>query len=347
MATEAFESQPLLVGATEPKRGLVDRTLFFIDRAPGPAAVAYIAIAIVLAVVGHLVVWAAGAAALGTFTIEVVIAPFVFAWSLWLIHTLNRVASESFDEFRPALGDPTSEDRYLLELTSIRDSRAFIAGIATSLFMIGIYFGFVRPLVGLVSGRIEDVVGPFWFLAAFALGVLVLHTVNQLRLVGRLSAVARNVDIFNPGPINAFSRLTAASAMGLIALVVVLVLYSPDQPIVYVVQEIGLLALAVASFVLPLRVMHHRLDVEKKHLSRDSRERLKSMLARVHREVDGDDLAASEKINHALNSLITERDFVDRLRTWPWSTSTIRGFVSALLLPIALIVVGQVVAKLI
>jgi len=329
------------------RRGLIDRVLILIDRLPGPAAFAYITIAIVLAVVGHLVVWATGARALGAFTIEVVVSPFLFAFSLWLIYTLNSVAAASFDEFRPALGDPGSEDGYLRALTSIRDRDALLAGIAATLFVIGTYYGFVRPPGGFVSFWIEATAAPFWFLTAFTLGVLVLHTVKQLRLVSRLSAIARNVDIFNPGPINAFSRLTAVSAIGLIAFVVAFMLYSPDQPIAYVVQEVGLLAVAVASFVLPLRVMHHRLDVEKKRLTGDSRERLKAVLGRVHGEVDNNDLATSEQVNHALNSVMTERDFLDRLRTWPWSTSTIRGFVTALLLPIALIVFSQVIAKLI
>jgi hypothetical protein len=232
-------------------------------------------------------------------------------------------------------------------LTTIRDRDALAAGIATTLFVIGTYYGFVRPPGGFMALGIEMTAAPFWFLTSFTLGVLILHTVNQLRLVSRLSAIARNVDIFNPSPINAFSRLTAVSALGLIAFVVAFMLYSPDQPVAYVVQEIALLAVAVASFVLPLRVMHHRLDVEKKRLGAESRERLKQVLARVHREVDSDDLAASEQINHALNSVMTERDFLDKLRTWPWSTATIRGFVTALLLPIALIVFSQVVARLI
>jgi len=347
MATDVIEGPHVTADTSSDEVGFVDRLLILVDRLPGPAAFAYLAIAVALAVVAHLIIWATGTTPVGTLSPEVFVAPFILAWSLWLIHTLNRVAASSFDDFRPALGDPGSEARHLRKLTSIRDRDALLVGVVSAVVLVSIYYLFVRPPGGFMAAGIEFTAAPIWLLTTGALGILAMHTITQLRQVSHLSAIARNVDIFKPGPISAFSRLTAVSAIGLIAIAVAFVIYSPDQPIAYAVQEVALLALAAASFVLPLRVMHDRLSAEKKRLSADSADRLKSILAQLHQKIDSGDIDRSDQLNSAIASVITERDVIDKLRTWPWSTATIRGVVSALLLPIALIVLTQVIDKLI
>jgi len=264
-----------------------------------------------------------------------------------LLTTLNRVAIETFDEFRPALGDPPAEEGYRRKLTSIRDRDAIVAGIVAVVIVAVMYYGFVPEVGTTLPVQIEAVAAPLWGATAFVLGVVVLHTITQLRLVSHLSEVARDVDIFRPAPINAFSRLTAVSALGLIAFVVAYMLYTPDQPIAYIIQEVALLLVAVASFLLPLRVMHSRLVTEKKRLLSDAQERLKKVLGRVHDAVDGNALGIAEQLDHSLTSVRAEIDVLEHLRTWPWSTATIRGFVSALLLPIGLIVFTQVIDRLI
>ena len=345
MTADVIESTDRVATAA-PRRGVIDRFLEWVDRLPGPAAIAYLVLGIVLALVAHLVFWASSTYPVGDVRLNVLLPAFAIAWFGWLLYTLNRVGRETFDEFRPALGDPDSEDGYRRRLTSIRDRDAILAGLATLAVIAVMFYGFVRQSRAQIPIEIESVSAPLWGVASFVLGILLLHTIMQLRLVSHLSAVARNVDIFKPAPINAFARLTAVSALGLIAFVVAYMLYTPDQPFPYVVQEIALLAVAVASFVLPLRVMHGRLLVEKRRLLGDAQERLKAVLERIHAAVDRNDLAASEPLRNALESVRAEIDVLDHLRTWPWSTATIRGFVTALLLPIGLIVFSQVVTKL-
>jgi len=345
MATQTVEGVDTAQGTNLERMGVVNRVLAWVDQLPGPAVAWYALLGGVLSVAGHLAVWASAAYQVGTFSSDVMLVPFMFAWFLWLLHTLNRVAADTFDEFRSALGDPDSESDYLRQLTGIRDRDALAAGIVAVLIVTTVFFLFVRPTRVPLPFEIERITAPLWGATGFVCGIVVLHTIKQLRLVSKLSAVARNVDIFKPGPINAFSRLTAVSALGLIAFLVAFMISNPDQPIPFVVQEIALLAVAVASFVLPLRVMHARLVVEKRRLLGDAQERLKAVLGRVHAAIDANDLAVSEALRNALESVRSEIDVLDHLRTWPWSTSTIRGFVTALLLPIGLIVFSQVVSR--
>lgn len=331
----------------EHRAGIVDRLLAFIDRLPGPAAAWWLAIGLVLAAAGHVMVWASTQRPPGVIYHDVAAPALIFAWFAWLAHTLNKVAVLSFDEFRSALGEPESEDTYRRRLTSINDRYAVIAAIAAIAIVSFAYYVGVRPFREATPADLERVSAPLWGLAAMALGIVVLHTITQLRLVSRLSAVARNVDIFKPAPINAFARLTAVSAIGLIAFVVAFMLYSPSQPIAYVVQESAVLVVAAASFVLPLRVMHSRLVAEKLRLMSESQDRLKVVLGRIHEAVDVDDLARAEQLHQTLNALLAERDVLAKLHTWPWSAGTFRGFASALILPIALILFTQVIDRLI
>lgn len=338
---------PLAIAVEDSRRGVLDRLLAFIDRLPGPAAAWYFGIGVLLALIGHIVIWASADRPLGTISDDVIAPAFMFSWFAWLTHTLNKVATASFNDFRPALGDPEAEDRYRMELTSIHDRRAVLAGITAVAIVAIAYYLAVRPISEPIPWAIERVSAPLWGFASFALGIVVLHTINQLRLVSRLSAAARNVDIFKPAPINAFARLTAVSAIGLIAFVAAFILFSPKQPIAYVVQESALLVVAAASFVLPLRVMHNRLVAEKLRLMSESQDRLKLVLGRIHQAVDADDLGRAEQLRQTLTAVLSERDVLTRLHTWPWSAGTFGGFASALILPIALIVLTQFVDRLI
>lgn len=300
-----------------------------------------------MAAAGHLVVWLGITGRVGVIHHDVLVPALIFAWFAWLIHTLNRVATRAFDEFRPALDDPTAEDRYRRQLTTIPDGLAIVGALAAVAVVSFAYYVGVRPFRESVPADIEVVSAPLWGLASLALGVVVMHTVRQLRLVSRLSAVARNVDIFKPAPINAFARLTAVSAIGLIAFVVSFMLYSPTQPIAYIIQESALLVVAAASFVLPLVVMHNRLVAEKLRLLSESQDRLKLVLGRIHQAVDADDLSRAEQLRQSLNAVLSERDVLAKLHTWPWSAGTFRGFASALILPIALILFTQVIDRVI
>src|SRR5215218_105161 len=259
LATDVIDSARPRIEQGRPR--FIDRLLAFVDRLPGPAAVAYFVMGTVLAVIAHVAFWASATFPVGTMSANVLVPAFAIAWFGWLLSTLNRVARETFDEFRPALDDAASEEGYRRTLTSIRDRDAILAGLATLAVLGVVYYGFVRQSVVTLPIEIESeyVSAPLWGAMGFVLGIVVLHTIVQLRLVSHLSEVAANVDIFRPSPINAFSRLTAVSAIGLIAFVVAYMLYTPEQPIAYVIEEIALLAVAVASFVLPLRVMHNRL----------------------------------------------------------------------------------------
>ncbi|MDL2336116.1 MAG: hypothetical protein QFC55_08810 [Chloroflexota bacterium] len=76
-----------------------------------------------------------------------------------------------------------------------------------------------------------------------------------------------------------------------------------------------------------------------------STERLKGILDALHRAADAHDYTSADALNKMLASAIAERDLLTRLPTWPWTTTTIRGFASALLLPVVIFVITRAIDR--
>jgi hypothetical protein len=108
---------------------------------------------------------------------------------------------------------------------------------------------------------------------------------------------------------------------------------------------VAFIVFAVFVFVYPLLGLHGRLVAEKEHLQGESEERLKGVLAELNRDVDSGELGRADALNKTLASLLQQRDVLARLPTWPWSTGTLRGFVTAILLPIALFAVQRLLGQ--
>jgi hypothetical protein len=303
----------------------------------------------------HAWIWATGARPIGGLEPEVIPPVLIPAYFLWLLHVLNRVASSSFDAFRPALGGTTDEqERYRLALTSIPDRVAIVAIVVVVTVLNVAYFGTIRPLRPPLPVGVELAAGVLYVLSSASIGLLAVHDIRQLRLVSRLSALAANVDIFKPGPVTALARLTATAAIGIIAFVAAYALTTEitvptaQQSALptFIAEEIVMILLAVASFVLPLRVMHGRLVEEKDDLLGAAQDRLKTTLGRLHDAVEAHDLSNADQLNKTLSSVLAERDVLARLPTWPWSTGTLRGVASAVLLPIVIFVLTRLIDQL-
>jgi hypothetical protein len=328
-----------------PRVGIVDRAVTGLEGLPGPAALWIVAAAAVLALVGHLASWVSGETPVGEPRLELLFPMPFLAFFLTLIVVLDSVARSAFDEFRASL-DETEETirRLRADLTSIPDVPAAIA-IAVAIVInnagnSGEGGGFTEPPL---TGIILII---FWTITVSALGLLLLHTLRQLRQVRRLLARVARVDLLDPGPINAFSRLTAATAGGILSIGVLFAVVDAGDPSSYGIGvEILFAVIATAFFVLPVRGIHDRLAAEKARLLGDANARLRVTLDRIHAMVDADDLGRADELHKTQSALIAERDLYLRLSTWPWSAGTFRGFASAVMLPIFIGVVLRLLSN--
>jgi hypothetical protein len=103
--------------------------------------------------------------------------------------------------------------------------------------------------------------------------------------------------------------------------------------------------------------MHARLEDEKSRLTSAVDVRIRATVASLHsvidNETDGSPDAESSRLaqvridalNKAFASLLAEREFVGKLSTWPWDTSTFRAVVTAVALPIVLFVLTRALER--
>lgn len=187
--------------------------------------------------------------------------------------------------------------------------------------------------------------------SAIVLAIL-YQALRQMRRVSRLHAQARNVDPFRPMPLYAFSRLTAQSATVLIVFNVVgmaantTALTSESVYALYLPWLVAFFTGAVVIFVVPLRGMHGRLVEIREGLEAAAGGRLSALLAELNEAIDARDADRVKALDGSISALRHERELLAKLPTWPWSTGTIRGFGSALFLPILLFLVQRVLGQL-
>ena len=103
--------------------------------------------------------------------------------------------------------------------------------------------------------------------------------------------------------------------------------------------------IAAIAFVVPLYGMHDRLVAEKGRLQGSAEQRLKRLLAEINEAVDSGDMSRVDGLNKAFATMLQQREVLAKLPTWPWSAGTFRGFVTTILLPIAIFLVQRFLAQ--
>ena len=273
---------------------------------------------------------------------------------LGLMHRLDGLASHALAGVRPILRGTESEFAVMhRELTVAPARPAWIITVAAYAVTI---VGFAADPVsaGLTGYSVPAlVIRTFWEGGITAiLLILIYHTIRQLRLIGAINDRILGIDLFDQAPLYAMSRLTSTTAIGFIVLLL------PSLFLLPAVADIGYLILttlwysfavliAGAAFTLPLRGVHGRLVDGKRDLQSEVGRRLSATLLQIHDGVDARDSAATQAAHQALSTLMAERDLVNRVPTWPWSTSALTGFLSAVLLPIILFLVQQGLSRVI
>jgi hypothetical protein len=348
--------EPPASPATAPYRASwVDRLIDRIAALPGPAWVPYLIVSVVGGLAVHVAAWIEGFVGLhglvepGEFDLLLgSLAIYVIA-SVGGIHFLDHRASLAWTTFRPVAAVTDEDaDRIVFELTTLPARAALgwtIVGLAVA----------VLTLAGGYGETIEFATAPLTFVVTTALGtfayvtgaLLVYHTIRQLRLIGRLPRFVERIDLLDAGPLHAFSGVTALTGAFFVAAAYFSVLTDPTtltNPAVAAVNGIALV-LGIGCFVLPLYGMQRRIAAEKARRLSAVSQRLDRALRDLARRNEAGDLTDADAVNRNIASVLAERDLIARTPTWPWSSDTLRGFSTALILPIALWLIFRVLER--
>ncbi|KAA3643115.1 MAG: hypothetical protein DWQ07_21595 [Chloroflexi bacterium] len=316
---------------------VVDRFLAWVSARSYPAWFFYFALLTYLIVIFNGLAWVDGTLQTGTFDLYRSSVP-VYPVSVFaLIHYLNHVARRALTAFRPALGAKDKDYKQLEYQLVTLPRNETIATFALSLIFTAVYISFTPYLVDLFrrSFWLAFVEAIFYALAFGMIAVLFYHTIRQLRMVSHIHASATEVNLFRLTPLYAFSGLTAQTGIGLLLMNYFGVLTDPAtfENLALTALTVGASFIAIACFLLPLRGIHQRIVEEKKRLRTEASTRLEATIQQVYARADSKKMRDAEQLNHLMTSLVTTRDIIDKIPTWPWEQGTLTSFVSALLLP--------------
>jgi hypothetical protein len=329
----------------------IDRFIGWIERLPGPVWLFYLLAGLVLALSINLVFWIDGMLPVGLIDpYNTAFALVEFYW-LALYHYLTSVGSRSLRSFRPLLAVQDPEFRRIdFELGSLPRGLGLLSIPLGFGFAAASIIGDPAPYGNLVPHSILPVavdMGTTGFVAA-TFFCLLIRSVRQLLMVRKLHERATNINLLNLKAPHAFSALTARTAIGVILIFVIIYLLDPASfaSALGVTTYLVTVALALAIFVLPVLGMQDKLEEEKGRLLTRTSDLLQIANESLHSKVVNKDFSQVKDMESAIAALIRERELFTKVSTWPFDPRAIRGFGSALLLPIFLWLVTRLLDRI-
>jgi hypothetical protein len=329
--------------------GALSRVLSWIDGLPGHGWWVFPGAAVALLAYAHAIDWATGRLPVGTFDPILSASVFYGPFTLGALAYVNRVARQSVMSFWPATGWPDGDRpawTYAFVTSPGRfDLLALVVGVVISL---GSFLAAPQAALGTGNDRVmlllADLPSLLFGYCMFPLAIV--HTLRQLRLVSRIHREATAIDPFDRVPVYAFSRLTAQ-----IGLVYVLVgSYSltvngafQAGNVFSLAALLGSIGFGIICFIWPLWGIHDRLVAEKELLLVQVERRIRRLGEEMYHRVDAGEFDSTKVVSEALAGLGALRERIVRLPTWPWPPQVIRGFVTALLLPVIVYVVSRTI----
>lgn len=316
---------------------LFDRFIDLVDSLSIPGWLFYAVFAAILVGIQFLIQWNGGTTTVSAFPLAYIIT---IAYGLGLMHHLDTAAEQSLKRFRPLMTISDAEyDELRYRLTTLPALPTLIAA-AIGAFDGVIVINWIPDLIKVQELHFADNVLSLNFNNVISLivwaivGVLVYHSLHQLRIVQQIYNRHPNVDLYNLRPLYAFSTLSAQTAVGIALIVYLWYLFAP---LLFNIGLAGLLfftGLALLTFVLPLWGARRLLVEEKDRRLTENGKRQRSAIAELHRRVDENELMDMDNLNKAIAGLESEQTALNRISTWPWKPETPRAVSAALLFPI-------------
>ncbi len=171
--------------------------------------------------------------------------------------------------------------------------------------------------------------------------------VRQLRTISLFYSRAGAVDLYDLDPVYALASHAARTGLALLVALYSSILNVPDaleSPSLFIAVAI-LTLLALGAFLLPLRGINRRLVEKKKELLRSTQRRIKKAFEQLEASVDANELPAVKELDSAVSALKIQKEFIDDIPTWPWHASTMRAFITLMLLPLSIWAFQQILGR--
>ena len=329
----------------------LDQLLAWIEELPVHTWIIFLTTLAVVALTINAIFWLDGSLAILTFDpINTAFAIFVVYWAL-LYRYLTRIGYRALRDYRPLLDVTEKEiDRIEYRLSTLPRRFGWLAvfmGFGLSILTIltdPAPYGDIIPRTYIPY--VGDILITGFMISTFF--CLLIRSIRQLRMASKLHSRATNINLLELKPAHAFSNLTSRTGIGVI---LVLIMSYPIDPYsfesaldIFLFSSTGLLAIGI--FVLPVIGLQSYLEEEKERALSQTHAQLQVVRERLHDQVGSGRFEEMGSNKDAIEALISERELIKSVSTWPWDPKTIRGFASALLLPLFLGLATQLLERL-
>ena len=345
----ATSGEPIPLLSQDPPLNAFDRWIRFLDRSPRARWLFYLALPATLLGGLHAAAWLCGDRPAFQLGPDFAMTSVISVLMVGSIHYLIRVAGRSLLRFRPALATDEAEFRRHHHAITTTPTPVLPAAL-----VVGPAFFYLTRVTdptffGMLGAgacyRVPLLLAGYVNTAFIVLGTIL--SVRYLGLIRRLHARAPVVNLFERGPLFAFSTLSSRLAFIYAAFSYAFVLAFPSSlrnlPTVAYLLGINL-PLILIIFIYPLYGMHVRMVEEKQRLLEDSARRIQSALA-AFQSKPAPRAPAGVDPHRRLTSLIEEESYLRKIPTWPWEPGTLTAVLTAVFLPLMLVVAQQVVSR--
>jgi hypothetical protein len=270
---------------------------------------------------------------------------------LALIHMIDNQAVMALNSMRSSLAINESDfDHYKYSLSNMPFLAPLIAGLIMTVITILTAQVSIVPFRYAALEQLPVFTVVFHIVdksSAFLVGVFIYHTIRQLRLVNTINVNHIRVNLFHIKPIQAFSRLTASTAVGLVVFVYSWMFINPElltDPIIFG-YLVFFTILAVSIFVWPLVGTHRLMENEKERMLHEIDLRFEAAFSDFNQRFLKDDDADIERTNGTISSLEIQHKRIMSTPTWPWRPETAQFALTAIALPLILMVLRFLVER--
>ena len=324
------------------KPSWIDRFNNWVEKLPIPAWIFYVVFAFALLLVQILFLWLdRGLQAVELLPI-IIFNGLAIPFALALIHLLDHQAVTALNSMIPVL-DMSEQDfiKYEYRLSNMPSLAVLIVGLTMTVFFILLERLWIMPVRYAALEQFPVFAVVYQVIdksSAFVFGGFLYHTIRQLRLVNAINSNHVHINLFNSGPLQAFSKLTASTAVGLVVSVYVWMLLNPEllrDPVSFGFVGLNTI-LAIAVFVWPLSGVHRLMKMEKEKTLHEIDLRFKAVFSEFDQRFLEDDNSAIERLHATISSLEIQHNRITAIPTWPWRLETARFAFTAIALPLIL-----------
>jgi hypothetical protein len=331
--------------------GVLSRFLASVDDLPYHGWWLFPLLYVLLFVWSHGIVWATGQVPFGSIHPVLAVGHFYAPYTLAAIALINRASERALSAFWPATGWPDEErETWRFWFVNSRAGYGLATLVVAAVVTVVAFLEAAPEAIGPGANRtvLFAAYVPSAFFGYWVVLLAFLHTLHQLRLVARIHREATAIDPFDRVSVYAFSYVTAMTGVAyVISGYYTLTLNSAFQagnPIAIAVLA-GVFVIGIACFFLPLWGIHERLVQEKQILVRDVELRLKRLSQEMYRRIDAGEFDGTKVVSDALAGVSDARKRIFEVPTWPWRPQVLSGFLSALLLPVAVYLLTRTIGS--